>query len=171
MALKRAKGKKRSSLFHSLANRFTSMIYSFFVNGRVGDMLSSKDTLCKRSLLATTVEQRKAGAQSKLLKYPEYSDVSNLQSLFNVLEEKDKLLDVITAHQTSDDGSNVYIGDDEGELRNTTLIFKSVNAGGKKLAIGIIGPKRMNYSKVIGMINQLADKIDSMFTDENNLLT
>ena len=71
MALKKAKGKKHSSLFHGLASRFSTMIYSFFVNGRIGDMLSSKDTLCKRSLLATTVEQRRAGAQSKLLKYPE----------------------------------------------------------------------------------------------------
>ncbi len=108
---------------------------------------------------------------NKLLKYPEYSDVSNLQSLFGVLEEKEKLLDVISSHETSEDGINVYIGNNEGELKNTTLIFKNVKVGDKKLAIGIIGPKRMNYSKVIGMINQLADKIDSMFTDQDNLLT
>ena len=107
---------------------------------------------------------------SRLLKYPEYSDVSNLQSLLDVIEEKDKLLNMINTHSTSEDGINVYIGDDEGELKNTTLIFKNINAGGKKLAIGIIGPKRMNYSKVIGMINQLADRIDSMFIDESNLL-
>lgn len=108
---------------------------------------------------------------NKLLKYPEYSDVSNLQSLFGVLEEKEKLLDVISSHETSEDGINVYIGDSEGELKNTTLIFKNVKLGDKKLSIGIIGPKRMNYSKVISMINQLADKIDSMFTDPDNLLT
>ena len=55
-------------------------------------------------------------------------------------------------------------------MSNTTLIFKNINVGGKKLAVGVIGPKRMNYSKVIGMINQLASGIDRMFGEDDNLL-
>ena len=39
----------------------------------------------------------------------------------------------------------------------------------KKLSIGVIGPKRMNYSKVIGMINQLATGLDRMFSDDHLL--
>ena len=38
-----------------------------------------------------------------------------------------------------------------------------MTVGGKRLAIGVIGPKRMNYSRVIGMINQLALAIDNTF--------
>ena len=104
---------------------------------------------------------------NKLLQYPEYSDVSKLRGLLGVLEEKEKLLDVIATHTTTDDGINVYIGteNDSDAMSNTTLIFKNVNVGGKKLAVGVIGPKRMNYSKVIGMINQLAIGIDRMFSD------
>ena len=34
------------------------------------------------------------------------------------------------------------------------------------MAFGVIGPKRMNYSKVIGMLNRLAEGIDKMFADE-----
>ena len=49
-------------------------------------------------------------------------------------------------------------------MSDTTLIFKNVTVGGKKMAVGVIGPKRMNYSKVIGMINQLASAIDSNFS-------
>ena len=139
--------------------------------GEVGAMVHPAIKVIYETMSELDTADVKLEGINKLLKYPEYSDVSNLQSLFGVLEEKDKLLNVIASHQTSEDGINVYIGNDEGELKNTTLIFKNVNAGGKKLAIGIIGPKRMNYSKVIGMINQLADRIDSMFTDENNLLT
>ena len=55
-------------------------------------------------------------------------------------------------------------------MSNTTLIFKNVTVGGKRLAVGVIGPKRMNYSKVIGMINQLASGIDRMFSEDDNLL-
>ena len=50
-------------------------------------------------------------------------------------------------------------------MKNTTLIFKNVNVGGKQLAVGVIGPKRMNYSKVIEMLNGLASGIDRMFGD------
>ncbi len=110
---------------------------------------------------------------NKLLQYPEYSDVSKLRDLMGVLEEKEKLLDVISSHTLADDDINVYIGreDDSDAMRDTTLIFKNVNIGGKKVAVGVIGPKRMNYSKVIGMINQLASAIDSTFgTDADGRL-
>ena len=104
---------------------------------------------------------------NKLLQYPEYSDVTKLRELMGVLEEKDKLLDVISSHTEIDDGINVYIGkeDDNDAMRDTTMIFKNINVGGKRVAIGVIGPKRMNYSKVIGMINQLSAAIDQSFAD------
>ena len=111
---------------------------------------------------------------NKLLQYPEYSDISKLRDLMGVLEEKEKLLDVISSHTRMEDDINVYIGkeDDSDAMRDTTMIFKNVNIGGKRVAIGVIGPKRMNYSKVIGMISQLASAIDSIFAgDSAPLLT
>ncbi len=104
---------------------------------------------------------------TKLLQYPEYADVEKLRSLLGVLEEKDKLLDVIQNHATTEDGIHVYIGaeEDSGVMNNTTLIFKNITVGGNTLAVGVIGPRRMNYSKVIGMINQLASGIDRMLSD------
>ena len=108
---------------------------------------------------------------TKLLQYPEYSDVEDFRSLLGVLEEKDKLLDVISSHTTGDDDIHVYIGteNESDGMKNTTLIFKNVTVGGKKLAVGVIGPKRMNYSKVIEMLNGLASGIDRMFSDDTAL--
>ncbi len=104
---------------------------------------------------------------TKLLQYPEYSDVNKLRSLLGVLEEKDKLMDVISARTTEEDGIQVYIGaeGDSDIMSNTSMIFKNITAGGNKFAVGVIGPKRMNYSKVIGLINQLALGIDRMLSD------
>ena len=102
---------------------------------------------------------------TKLLKYPEYSDISDFRNLMGMLEEKEKFLDVISK-QASDGGDiHVYIGteDESDAMRNTALIFKNVNVGGKQLAVGVIGPKRMNYSKVIEMLNGLASGIDRIF--------
>lgn len=105
---------------------------------------------------------------TKLLQYPEYSDVSDFRNLLGVLEEKEKLMDVISTRATGNDGIHVYIGaDNESDgMKNTTLIFKNVNVGGKQLAVGVIGPKRMNYSKVIEMLNSLAMGIDRMFGED-----
>ncbi len=109
---------------------------------------------------------------TKLLKYPEYSDVEKLRSLLGVLEKKENLLDVISSHTTTDDGIHVYIGaeNDSDVMRNTTLIFRNITVGNSTLAVGVIGPKRMNYSKVIGMINQLASGIDRMLSDTQDSL-
>ena len=109
---------------------------------------------------------------NKLLQYPEYHDTKKLKNLLGVLEEKDKLLNVIEQHTTTSDGINVYIGteSDSDVMSDTTLIFRHVNIGGKRVAVGVIGPKRMNYSKVIGMINQLASGIDRIFSDGDGLL-
>ena len=108
---------------------------------------------------------------TKLLQYPEYSDVSSLRELLGVLEEKDKLLDVISTHTTGTDGIHVYIGNDgeDGGMKNTAMIFKSVNIGGREFSIGVIGPKRMNYSKVIQMLNNLAG-VMGRINDANLLL-
>jgi len=104
---------------------------------------------------------------NKLLKFPEYSDVSKLRDLLGVLEEKDKLLDVLSQRTMNNDGINVYIGaEGDGDvMSDTTLIFKNITIGGKRVAIGVIGPKRMDYQNVIKMINRLAYGMDKMFGD------
>lgn len=106
---------------------------------------------------------------TKLLQYPEYSDVTKLRSLLGVLEEKDKLMDVIAANNSPEDGIHVYIGteNDSDVMKDTTLIFKNITLGNSQFAVGVIGPKRMNYSKVIDMISRLANGIDRMLSDEN----
>ncbi len=102
---------------------------------------------------------------TKLLQYPEYSDISDFRNLMGMLEEKEKFLDVISRETADDSDIHVYIGteDESDAMRNTALIFKKVTIGGKELAVGVIGPKRMNYSKVIEMLNGLASGIDRMF--------
>ena len=102
---------------------------------------------------------------TKLLQYPEYSDISDFRNLMGMLEEKDKFLDVISRETSDANDIHVYIGteSESDAMRNTALIFKKVNIGGKELAVGVIGPKRMNYSKVIEMLNGLASGIDRLF--------
>ena len=103
---------------------------------------------------------------NKLLRYPEYADVDQLRGLLGLIEEKDQLLDVISSKtDEADNDIHIYIGteDSSGAMSKTTLIYKNVRVGGHEVSVGVIGPKRMNYSKVIGMINSLANGIDRLF--------
>ena len=105
---------------------------------------------------------------TNLLQYPEYSDVSDFRDLLGVLEEKERLMDVISTRANKDSDIHVYKGADNetDSMKNTTLIFKNVNIGGKQLSVGVIGPKRMNYSKVIDMLNKLAGGLDRIFAED-----
>ena len=65
MAGKQAGRKRRPSLLWGAMNRLTSKIYSFFVHGRVGDMISSRDTLYQKSLISKVFETRNGGDTTK----------------------------------------------------------------------------------------------------------
>ena len=105
---------------------------------------------------------------TKLLQYPEYSDMTKFRGLLGALEEKDVLVDVINSNSGDTDGIHVYIGkgNDDDVMSDTAMIFKNINIGTSRLAIGVIGPKRMNYSKVIKMIAKLSEDLDRMLASD-----
>ena len=107
---------------------------------------------------------------NKLLSYPEYSDVERLQDMLSLFESKDDLLDVISdgSEEDTDDSVKVIIGSENvvKTMDNSTLIFKPIVQGGKTVGvIGIIGPTRMDYSRVIAMINRLTEGISEVMNE------
>ncbi|MBR0302242.1 MAG: hypothetical protein IJQ80_00165, partial [Clostridia bacterium] len=107
---------------------------------------------------------------NKLLSYPEYYDVDKLQDMLSLFEDKNDLLEVISdgSESKEDDGVRVFIGSENvvKTMDNSTLIFKPIMKGGRAVgAIGIIGPTRMDYSRVIAMINRLTDGISEIMND------
>lgn len=107
---------------------------------------------------------------NRLLSYPEFYDVDRLQDMLSLFENKEDLLDVISDESEEDnsDSVRVFIGSENvvKTMDNSTLIFKPIVQGGKTVgAIGIIGPTRMDYSRVIAMINRLTDGISEIMND------
>lgn len=110
---------------------------------------------------------------NKMLKYPEYANLESMKGLLGLLEKKDYILNVVSASQN--DAVNVYISP-EGEnetLKGTSLVFKTVTENNLPVAaIGVIGPCRMDYPKVISTVDYLTDKIkEAIKTDGNGKLT
>ncbi len=107
---------------------------------------------------------------NRLLEYPEYADVDRMKDMLGMFERKDALLDLVA--DADDDDVHIYIGSENtvDVMNNSALVFKQIRKGGRVVgAIGVIGPRRMNYSKVIETINQLALGIDDALGDQNRL--
>lgn len=107
----------------------------------------------------------------RLLQYPEYSNKEHLRELLGAFEKKDDILELVSEVDESD-GVNVVIGSESSVkvMNNSALVFKPVVRDGKTLgAIGIIGPRRMDYAKVVATIEGLADNVESLLNDKDEL--
>ena len=97
---------------------------------------------------------------NKMLQYPEYSDIERLRGLLSMFENKEDILNIVSNSQK--DVINILIGKENTVdiMNNSTLIFKTITSGDRVLgAIGVIGPTRMAYSKVITTVDTLSKAI------------
>lgn len=98
---------------------------------------------------------------NKAFDLPEFKSLELAKNFVNVLDEKDVMLDILDSGVAKD--INVYIGDenDKEELKDFSIVTFKHSVGDKDLGtIGIIGPKRMNYSKVISVMKYISKKIN-----------
>ena len=106
----------------------------------------------------------------RLLQYPEYSDVGQLQALLGTLEKKEEFLDLVSKSESDD--VSVLIGS-ESEVKvmnNSALVFKPIIKDGKTIgAIGVLGPRRMDYAKVLGTLEGLTGNIADLIGSNNQL--
>ncbi len=98
---------------------------------------------------------------NKAFDLPEFKSLELAKNFVHVLDEKEVMLDILDSGVAKD--INVYIGDenDKKELKDFSVITFKHSVGNKDLGtIGIIGPKRMNYSKVISVMKYISKKIN-----------
>ncbi len=108
----------------------------------------------------------KVSGMDRLLQYPEYSNKDQLRELLGALEKKEDILDLVSEPES--DGVNVVIGSESSVkvMNNSALVYKPVVRDGKTLgAIGIIGPRRMDYAKVVATIEGLAGNVESLLNE------
>ncbi|MBE6529374.1 MAG: heat-inducible transcription repressor HrcA [Ruminococcaceae bacterium] len=100
----------------------------------------------------------------QLLQYPEYSDTQQFRALLGALEKKDDILDLVSSNGNESD-INVLIGSESSVkvMNNSALVFKPIVKDGKTLgAIGVLGPRRMDYAKVLATLEGLSGNIENM---------
>ena len=102
---------------------------------------------------------------NRLLDYPEYKNLDKLQKMISAIESKEDIIKAVSTIDQSDDETKIFIGSENMVkiMDDSTLIYKNLKLNGKTIgAIGIIGPCRMDYSKVLSTIDRLSEEINNM---------
>ncbi len=108
---------------------------------------------------------------TNIFKYPELSDGEKASQLISTLEQKDKLQKLISDVNEAEGGSGiqVYIGDETPlhTMKDCSVVTANYELGeGIHGTIGIIGPKRMDYERVLSTLKHLMKQLDATFKNE-----
>ena len=101
---------------------------------------------------------------NKVVDMPEFKKVDVAKDFLNVLDAKDLVADVLNTGVA--DNINIYIGEEteKEQLKNFSIVTFNHLLEGKDIGtIGIIGPTRMDYSKVISVMKYISKKINDDF--------
>ena len=102
--------------------------------------------------------------KTKILEQPEYNDIDAMKKITYKLEDRDFIHHVVESKDN--DEIKIYIGEDSNVDKNTTIIKRKYSINGEEGTIAIIGPKRMEYAKVFGLLDYVLNEIQKK--DEDN---
>ena len=115
----------------------------------------------------TAKTQIALGGQSNILNFPEYNDIEKAKGFLSVLETKDRLVELLSDHGEMD--FTVRIGQETGipEWNDCSLVTASYRLGDHtRGTIGVIGPVRMQYGKVLGILNSIGQQLTNLLEQE-----
>jgi heat-inducible transcriptional repressor len=126
-------------------------------------MLSQALTLSQKALQAEEDEELFVEGASQILDYPEFADIDKIRALFRAFEEKQQLIKLLDESLDSQ-GLKIFISPEtpfpEVEWSMVTSNFQRDRE--PIGAVGIIGPMRMNYGKLIPLVQFTASVMSSI---------
>lgn len=116
------------------------------------------------------VEIYTSGA-TNFFKYPELSDSEKASELISTFEEKHPLAQLMTDDGPDDNKDiQVYIGQEAplATMRDCSVVTASYDLGGGMYGrIGIVGPKRMDYEKVVNVLRKMTSQLDEIYRKDS----
>ena len=105
---------------------------------------------------------------NNIFRYPELADQQKASSIINTFEEKQLLTELVQENLSDENntGIQVYIGEETPiqSMKDCSVVTATYELGeGMRGTIGIIGPKRMDYDKVIGTLKTITHQLDDLY--------
>lgn len=111
------------------------------------------------------VEIYTSGA-TNIFKYPELSSSEKAKALISAFEDKQDLADIINSDMGNETGIQVYIGQESPlqTMQDCSVVTATYDFGeGMFGRIGVVGPKRMDYDKVVTTLKTLMAQLDMLY--------
>ncbi len=105
---------------------------------------------------------------TNIFKYPELADNQKASDIIHTFEEKQLLTQLVneSLSEESETGIQVYIGEETPiqSMKDCSIVTATYELGeGMKGTIGIVGPKRMDYSKVVSALKTITHQLDDIY--------
>lgn len=95
--------------------------------------------------------------KTNILKQPEYSNADDIKRIVSKFEDES----LVRKIEENKDGVNIYIGDENDFDSDVTIIKSHYNVNGEEGTIAIVGPKRMEYDRVVGLLNYIIENFEN----------
>jgi len=134
----------------------------------------NQELLSGISALVSQAENKSAagrvlvGGTSNILNYPEYSDVEKARSFLALLETNERLVNLLSTQGQM--AFTVRIGPETGieEISDCSIVTATYSIGSHSHGtIGVIGPTRMQYSRVLAILNTMVRQLGNLFEEES----
>ena len=98
----------------------------------------------------------KMSGTKNILMQPEFDDTNKIREIISKFEDKD----IVSNIKENKNGVNVYIGSESEFDDDVSIIKTHYNLNGEEGTLALIGPKRMEYDRVITLLNYIMENID-----------
>ena len=103
-----------------------------------------------------------------IIHHPEFENPENFQSVIEMIEDKDIIIHIMEkSGENATDDIYISIGSEikEKKLQDYSFISKEYSLGETQGTLGIIGPKRMEYSKIVAIVDYMAKMLSEYLTN------
>jgi heat-inducible transcriptional repressor len=139
-------------------------------------LLQNAILLCNQSITNEAQGEVYVDGTSTILSKPDFTetDTERLRALFKMYEEKGKLVKILNEclAESANTGIGIRIGSENqiASLRNCTIITSPYIYGGSVIGgVGVVGPTRMEYARMITVVNYIARLFEKVFSEDLQL--
>ena len=104
-----------------------------------------------------TTEDINVVGRNKFLEQPEFSNVDKIKNIFEKLDNEEVLREI---QKDDDNNIKIYIGRENNIDEDVTVIKTKFKNGAEEGTLAIVGPKRMDYERVVSMLEFIKSQVE-----------
>lgn len=169
--ISKSKIERISSLLNERLSGLTLQQIKETYSQRVGDLQAESPELIQ--LFINTIDkfyhEEKTGkiyvgGASEIITQPEFIDMKNVKSIIDLSEDRNFVVHIFQNSDLMNNSVSIRIGDEneDNKLKDLSVLTTAYSLGDVKGKIGVIGPKRMNYAKMITLLEYTSKLITEM---------